>query len=61
MRAVLQRVSEAKVTVGDKECAGIGKGLLVLLAAGQGDSDKEVDWMAEKIVNLGSFPTITTG
>ena len=56
MRAVLQRVSEAKVTVGDKECAGIGKGLLVLLAAGQGDSDKEVDWMAEKIVNLRIFP-----
>ena len=56
MRAVLQRVSEAKVTVDDKECAGIGKGLLVLLAAGQGDSNKQVDWMAEKIINLRIFP-----
>ena len=56
MRAVIQRVSEAKVTVGDRECADIGPGLLVLLAAGQGDSGKEVDWMAEKIVNLRIFP-----
>jgi D-tyrosyl-tRNA(Tyr) deacylase len=56
MRAVVQRVSEAKVTVGDRECARMGKGLLVLLAAGQGDSAKEVDWMAEKIINLRIFP-----
>lgn len=56
MRAVIQRVSEAKVTVGDRECADIGPGLLVLLAAGPGDGGKEVDWMAEKIVNLRIFP-----
>jgi D-tyrosyl-tRNA(Tyr) deacylase len=56
MRAVIQRVSEAKVTVDDRETARIGKGLLVLLAAGQGDGNKEVDWMAEKIINLRIFP-----
>lgn len=56
MRAVIQRVSEAKVLVGDQESARIGKGLLVLLAAGQGDSAKEVEWMVEKIVNLRIFP-----
>jgi D-tyrosyl-tRNA(Tyr) deacylase len=56
MRAVIQRVLEAKVTVDDRETARIGKGLLVLLAAGQGDGEKEVDWMTEKIVNLRIFP-----
>lgn len=56
MRAVIQRVLEAKVTVNDQETARIGKGLLVLLAAGQGDGEKETDWMAEKIVNLRIFP-----
>ena len=56
MRAVIQRVSEAKVTADDRETARMGRGLLVLLAAGQGDGEKEVDWMAEKIVNLRIFP-----
>jgi D-tyrosyl-tRNA(Tyr) deacylase len=56
MRAVIQRVLEAKVTADDRETARMGKGLLVLLAAGQGDSEKEVDWMSEKIINLRIFP-----
>jgi len=56
MRAVIQRVSKAMVTVADRETARIGKGLLILLAAGQGDGEKEVKWMAEKIVNLRIFP-----
>ncbi len=56
MRAVLQRVSEARVAVAGAETASIGRGLLVLLAAGQGDSQKEVAWMADKIVNLRIFP-----
>jgi D-tyrosyl-tRNA(Tyr) deacylase len=56
MRAVLQRVSKAEVTVDGKECARMDAGLLVLLAAGQGDTEKEVDWMAEKILNLRIVP-----
>lgn len=56
MRAVIQRVSEANVTVEGKETAGMGRGLLVLLAAGQGDTEREVDWMVDKIVNLRIFP-----
>lgn len=56
MRAVLQRVLEAKVTVEGRERARMGPGLLVLLAAGQDDTEKEVDWMADKIVNLRIFP-----
>ena len=55
MRAVVQRVSKASVTVDQKCCASIGQGLLVLLAAGQGDGLPSVDWMAEKIVHLRCF------
>jgi len=56
MRAVIQRVSEAQVSVDGAETAAMGSGLLVLLAAGQGDSEKEVAWMADKIINLRIFP-----
>lgn len=56
MRAVIQRVAEARVVVEGQETARMGRGLLVLLAAGQGDSDQEVSWMADKIVNLRVFP-----
>lgn len=55
MRAVLQRVSEATVRVEGRELARIGPGLLVLLAAGQGDGPAQVDWMIEKVVNLRVF------
>ena len=56
MRAVLQRVSRATVRVGDRVTASIGPGLLVLLAAGQGDGESEADWMADKVVQLRVFP-----
>jgi D-tyrosyl-tRNA(Tyr) deacylase len=56
MRAVIQRVSEASVTVEGKVTASIKKGLLVLLGAGQGDSRKQADWMANKISGLRIFP-----
>jgi D-tyrosyl-tRNA(Tyr) deacylase len=56
MRAVLQRVSRARVTVDDREVASMGAGLLVLLGAGGGDSDAETEWMVDKIVHLRVFP-----
>jgi len=56
MRAVIQRVSQAQVTIDGQQIAAIDKGLLVLLAAGKGDTPKEVAWMAEKIPNLRIFP-----
>ncbi len=56
MRAVLQRVSRAAVRVGADTLAEVGPGLLVLLAAGQGDGAAEVDWMADKILGLRVFP-----
>ena len=55
MRALLQRVSRASVTV-DKTVVGeIGPGLLVLLGVGQGDSDAQVKTLTDKIVRLRIF------
>jgi D-tyrosyl-tRNA(Tyr) deacylase len=56
MRAVMQRVSRASVQVDGLPVAEMGPGLLVLLAAGQGDGPAEVDWMADKLVHLRVFP-----
>src|SRR5687767_11279244 len=55
MRACIQRVSEAHVTVDGAETGRIGRGLVVLLGVGQGDGDAEVAWLAEKIVGLRVF------
>jgi D-tyrosyl-tRNA(Tyr) deacylase len=55
MRAVIQRVSSASVVVGGDTVAEIGKGLLVLLGVGHGDTDREAVWMADKIANLRIF------
>jgi D-aminoacyl-tRNA deacylase len=55
VRALLQRVSEASVEVGDERIAEIGEGLLVLVAAGAGDSDQDARRLAEKIARLRIF------
>jgi D-tyrosyl-tRNA(Tyr) deacylase len=55
MRACLQRVSEAHVTVDGAETGRIGRGLVVLLGVGPNDGDAEVRWLAEKIVGLRVF------
>jgi D-tyrosyl-tRNA(Tyr) deacylase len=55
MRAVVQRVAEARVTVDDREVGAIGGGLLVLLGVAPGDGEKQVAWMADKIANLRIF------
>lgn len=55
MRALLQRVSHASVTVEGKVVGQIGRGLLVLLGVGQGDSEVQVKTLAEKIVYLRIF------
>jgi D-tyrosyl-tRNA(Tyr) deacylase len=52
MRAVVQRVSRAKVSVGEEVTGEIGKGLLVLLAVGQSDAEADADYCAEKICGL---------
>ena len=55
MRALVQRVSSASVTVDGEVMGEIGAGLLVLVCAMQGDSDAESEWLAQKIVKLRIF------
>lgn len=55
MRAVLQRVSQASVTVDGQVVGQIGQGLLVLLGVGQGDSESQVKLLADKVVQLRIF------
>jgi D-tyrosyl-tRNA(Tyr) deacylase len=55
MRAVVQRVSEAKVVVDGSVRGSIGEGLLVYVGIGNGDDRNDSRWLAEKIVNLRIF------
>ncbi len=55
MRAVIQRVSEAKVEIEGKVIGRIGPGLLVYLGVGKGDTEADVQFMAEKTANLRIF------
>ncbi|NLM39524.1 MAG: D-tyrosyl-tRNA(Tyr) deacylase [Firmicutes bacterium] len=55
MRAVVQRVSQAAVTVDGKTAAQIGQGLMVLLGVGQEDSDEDATYLADKVANLRVF------
>jgi D-tyrosyl-tRNA(Tyr) deacylase len=55
MRAVVQRVSRAKVTVEGKVTGEIGNGLMILLGVGKQDSSMVVAAMAEKVANLRVF------
>ena len=55
MKIVLQRVTNAQVDVDGKTAGKIGSGLLVLLGVGQGDTEKDCERLAEKIVNLRIF------
>jgi D-aminoacyl-tRNA deacylase len=55
VRIVLQRVLEARVEVEGKVTGAIGRGLLVLLAVGAGDSEKDADYLVEKTVGLRIF------
>jgi D-tyrosyl-tRNA(Tyr) deacylase len=55
MRAVVQRVSSASVTVEDETVGRIGQGLVVLLAVGRGDDAQAAVWLSEKIAHLRIF------
>jgi D-aminoacyl-tRNA deacylase len=55
MRAVIQRVTESRVSVGDRTTGAIGRGLLVLLGVAGGDTPKDAEFLSEKIVNLRIF------
>jgi D-tyrosyl-tRNA(Tyr) deacylase len=56
MRAVVQRVKESKVEVKGRTVGDIGPGLLVFLGVGEDDSEKDSDYLVNKIANLRVFP-----
>ena len=56
MRALVQRVSRASVSVDGAEVSSIGPGLLVLLGVGREDSERDAEWLADKVRALRIFP-----
>ena len=56
MKAVLQRVSRAKVSVDGKVTGEIGTGILLLLGVGLGDTESDAQYLVEKAINLRIFP-----
>jgi D-tyrosyl-tRNA(Tyr) deacylase len=55
MRAVIQRVSQAEVTVQKRIVGAIKDGLLVLLGVGQDDNEDDISWLVKKLVNMRIF------
>ena len=55
MRAIVQRVSKASVSVDNKIVGKIDKGLLVLLGIGKEDDDKDLDYLVDKVLGLRIF------
>ena len=55
MRAVIQRVTRAKVTVNGHQTGNISEGLMVLVGVHRDDSERDVTWMADKLVHLRIF------
>jgi len=55
MRAVIQRVSQSSCTVDNEVTGSIGLGFLVLLGVEDSDSDEDLQWLSQKIVNLRVF------
>ena len=56
MRALVQRVTRASVSVEGREIAAIGPGLLVLLGVTGTDTERDADWLADKVRALRVFP-----
>uniref|UniRef100_A0A182HKP6 D-aminoacyl-tRNA deacylase n=1 Tax=Anopheles arabiensis TaxID=7173 RepID=A0A182HKP6_ANOAR len=61
MKAIIQRVTCAKVTVGDELVSSIGRGLCVLVGISSDDNASDVEWMARKLLNLRLFENPSTG
>ena len=55
MRAVIQRVSQASVTIGSEISGQIGQGLLILVGIEECDGEQDIDWLCSKIINLRIF------
>ena len=61
MRALIQRVREASVSVGDRVVGAIGPGLVVLAGMAADDGDEDRDWLARKIVAMRIFDDADRG
>ncbi len=55
MRVLIQRVSKASVTIEEKIKSSVGKGLLVLVGVEDADTNEDVQWLSQKIINLRIF------
>lgn len=55
MKIVIQRVTEAKITIDQKETKEIGPGLVVLLGIVEEDGQDDIDWLINKLINLRIF------
>lgn len=55
MRTVIQRVTNASVTINNEVKSSIGKGYLILLGVEEADTQEDIDWLSNKIVNLRIF------
>ena len=55
MKIVLQKVTQASVTVAEKKVAAIGKGYLLLVGIETADTEEDIDWLVQKIANIRLF------
>ena len=55
MRTVIQRVTQASVTIGGQVKSSIGTGLLILLGIGKDDTEQDINWLVKKIIGLRIF------
>ena len=55
MRTVIQRVTQASVTIGGQVKSSIGTGLLILLGIGKDDTEEDINWLVKKIIGLRIF------
>ena len=59
MKAVIQRVTSASVTISDKIVAQIDNGLLILIGIEDADNQEDINWLCQKIANLRIFASPT--
>lgn len=55
MRIVIQRVSSASVSISEQVYCSIGKGLVVLLGIEENDTERDADWLVQKLINMRLF------
>lgn len=55
MRVVIQRITRAKVSIENKEKSSIGRGMMILMAVEDSDTEQDIEWLTDKIVKLRIF------